>query len=60
MEENNTKIEVDYSGIDAIIEEIIAKASTYMVNVSKDLIRNTIIRAYDFTKEAHHGQFRKS
>lgn len=60
MEEKNTKIEVDYSSIDTIIEEVIAKTSTYMVNVSKDLIRNTIMKAYDFTKEAHHGQFRKS
>lgn len=57
MEEN---LEVDYSKIDLLIEEIIKDVHSYMGNVSEKLIRDTILKAYIFTKNAHHGQIRKS
>lgn len=60
MEENTINIEVDYSKIDLIIEEIIKEVSSYMKNVPIDLINNIIKKAYEYAKEAHHGQFRKS
>ena len=46
--------EVDYSKIDAMIEEITAKAISYMRNVPPETIRNAITKAYIFAKEAHH------
>jgi (p)ppGpp synthase/HD superfamily hydrolase len=60
MQKQEEIIEVDYTKTDAIIEEIIDRVVEYMKNVPADLVRQSIIKAYLFAKEAHHGQIRKS
>lgn len=51
---------VDYSKIDKKVDKIKKLAVSYMSNLSKSYIEDTIQRAYDLAKQAHHGQFRKS
>jgi hypothetical protein len=60
MNHKEEVIEVDYSKTDEIINDIIVSVIEYMKNVPEDLIRKSIMKAYIFAKEAHHGQLRKS
>ncbi|EKE28761.1 MAG: hypothetical protein ACD_3C00018G0010 [uncultured bacterium (gcode 4)] len=53
-------IDVDYSKTDIIIDDLILKVTEYMNNVPATLVRDSILKAYIFAKEAHHWQFRKS
>ena len=47
-------LEVDYSKIDGIMEDIIDRVCKYMKNVPEELIKHLIMKAYIFAKEAHH------
>lgn len=52
--------EIDYSKIDLIVDEIINTVSMYMKNVSSEIVKIAITKAYIFAKDAHHWQLRKS
>lgn len=54
------KLEIDYSKIDAKVEKIIKLAIWYMSKMNPESIESRIRKAYEFSKQAHHGQFRKS
>jgi len=47
-------LEVDYSKIDKIVEEMIKEVHSYMINVPEKLVKDNIEKAYFFAKEAHH------
>lgn len=46
--------------IDLEVEAIIAQVSGYMTSVDPLVIRHEIWRAYEFARDAHSGQVRKS
>jgi hypothetical protein len=52
----------DYiSDIDQKVDELIKKAEAYMYpNIPKKKIRSEIVRAYEYSKEAHKDQKRLS
>ena len=52
--------EVDYSEIDNKVEEIIEKANKFLKKTSKKEVQKQIKKAYEYAKEAHHGQLRLS
>lgn len=51
---------VDYSKIDILVDEIIETTCSYMANASRKNIQEEILKAYNFWKQAHEGQFRQS
>jgi hypothetical protein len=50
----------DYSKIDKKVEIIIKKVVLYVDYFDKDYVKNEILNAYNYAKEAHEGQFRLS
>lgn len=60
MQELLNAWDINYKDEDEKIEEIIRIVSWYMIRVPEKLVRDTIMKAYLFAKEAHHGQFRMS
>jgi (p)ppGpp synthase/HD superfamily hydrolase len=58
--ETEKNINVDYSEIDKKVEDIIEKTNKFLKNTPKREIRKQIKKAYEYAKEAHHGQFRLS
>jgi hypothetical protein len=43
----------DYSDIDKIVEEIIQEVCGYMKNLNNDYIREEILSAYLYARDAH-------
>lgn len=64
MEEIPKKTEAEiveiFGRIDATVEEIAKKAAAYMYDMDRAYIRDEIFDAYEYAKQAHAGQFRKS
>lgn len=50
----------DYSDIDKIVEEIIQEVCGYMKNLNNDYIREEILSAYLYARDAHEWDFRHS
>jgi dihydroneopterin aldolase len=44
---------MDYSKIDKKVKEIVKKAQVYMLDKSYDDIYNEVIKAYNFSRDAH-------
>ena len=59
-ESKNTAQQVDYSAIDNKVKKIIDKVAKYQKNLKKSEIKKEILKAYEYAKQAHHGQFRLS
>lgn len=51
---------VDYSKENKKVKEIIKKASSYMTDLTYDDIEDSILKAYNFAREAHEWQVRLS
>ncbi len=52
--------EIDYQKIDKRVEQIIKKTIKYSSITDKEYIREEILKAYYFARDAHEGQFRLS
>ncbi|PZM81979.1 (p)ppGpp synthetase [Candidatus Gracilibacteria bacterium] len=50
----------DYSKLEAKVESIVEKVSSYMTNLNSQYIREEIFKAYNYAKQAHEGQMRLS
>ena len=58
--EQISTVEEHYARIDSMIEHIILATQAYLTDIPSMSVRDEILRAYDYAKEAHCGQFRKS
>ena len=50
----------NYSSVDKKVEKIINIVIWYITNLDKNFIREEILKAYLYSRDAHEGQFRKS
>jgi len=55
MEQN-----IDYSKVDKYVRSLVKKTQAYMTFLEADEIKQEIEKAYDYARDAHHGQMRLS